>query len=169
MVTCKTITNCWKHAGILDPYAINSTEAPVDQSNEVQSAVSKLESTLKEFVKEVVPSKHATLTKEYLKVDAEKITEAEWSDSEILEQMDINRREKSGEDIPELEPSEPEPELIISLHEGCRMLMQLSALLQTWLGSEAEEARKVLPKLRYSLRREIQDGLAQTSIRKYFC
>ncbi|KAL5487738.1 hypothetical protein ACEPAI_5846 [Sanghuangporus weigelae] len=164
----KIVTNCWKHAGILDPYAINSMETPADQVDEVQAAVSQLESTLKEFVKEIVPLKHVVRVKDFLEVESEKITEAEWADGEILEQVELNRREANGEHIPELELPEPEPEPIISLHEACHVLTQLCTLLQTRMGTEAEEARMVLPKLRRSLRWEIQTSLAQTDIRGYF-
>ena len=166
-ITPKIVINCWKHAGILDASLIHIDPATNNDSG-VNQAITELMEAIKELFVHAVAAKDVPSTDELLEIDAKKIMEAEWMDAEILEQVEINSCEESGENIPELEEPRPDPEPLISLLEALRALLQLQHRFLTEVGPEYAEAQTLFPKLYQEIQKNITNSLKQTDIPSFF-
>lgn len=173
-VTSKTVANCWKHAGILEPEkgpseavsgASPSTQLAVDSG--VQEAVNALQSTLTNLAGQHVATANLPTAEELLNIAGEMVTEEVWSDNDIIEQVQLNAREESGEHVIELD-EDPEPAPVMSVASALSALADLNRFFQDRVGDEYAQARALVPKLRRDLRRELDSSREQADIRRYF-
>lgn len=165
-VTERTIANCWKHAGILHPSQVESTATnmPVPEVKEAESELSK---ALEEMVvTENVTSKNLLTVDELLDVEGEKVTEQELTLEELIEQHKLDTREANGEHIDELDDPEPVIEPLMSLSEACAQISALERLAKEG-GSDWDDARRFLPKLKRFIRKELNKGLKQSDLLGY--
>ncbi|KAH8109843.1 hypothetical protein DFH11DRAFT_1515139 [Phellopilus nigrolimitatus] len=168
-VSKSTVANCWKHADILSCEDQNTPVDPaLNNDSGITNAISELQGALDKLSVQHIAPKNVPTVEELLEVDGEITTEAEWTDTEILEQVDFNRREANGEHIPELDEPEPEPELVMSRSEACQALAKLDRFFQSCPGDNFAQARALFPKIRNELRRDINESLEQADIRKFF-
>ena len=105
---------------------------------------------------------------ELLKISDKKVTEAELTDKEILEQIEYDRKEANREHVPELEAPEPEPEPLISYSEAICTLAKLNTLFQSETGPDFTEAKVLLPKLTRTLCKKCNNTLEQADICSFF-
>ncbi|EJC98603.1 uncharacterized protein FOMMEDRAFT_161421 [Fomitiporia mediterranea MF3/22] len=151
------------------------TAIPIDPmlqqyTTRVTQAISELSAALEEVKLNgrTVLAMNIPTAEELLNILDKKITEAKWTDEEILEQVEYDKKESIGEHIPELEALEPEPEPLISYAEAVQLLSKLNTLFQSKIGAEFTEARALFPKLTRNLCKKINSSLEQTDIWLFF-
>ena len=162
-ITSTTVSNCWRHAGILGGPA-----------NIVDADVQAVELELKEALEKIVASENVTRRNitsinDLLDIEGEKQTESEWTVEELVEQQQFDKREENGEHIEDLDGDpEPEPEPDMTWAHASAAISALERLLHTHTGATPDEARIFLPKLQRFVRKEINSSLTQRNLLSYF-
>ena len=170
--TQKTVANCWRHAGILDPSQLGGGKEETNgKANEKVKEVEEAEEKLRETLESLVSSENITKKKilsvdELLDIPGEKETEQEYTIEELIEQHHLDEREAAGEHIAELDDPEPEKETPPSLSDACSMISALERLTKE-RGPDFEEARNLLPKLKQMLRKELNHSLHQSNLSQF--
>ena len=173
-VSDKTIANCWRHAGILEqtPALKPSEDPPADtnglstiQDAGVKEAVDGLNKALSDLAVQQVVLNDLPTADELLNIADENVTEAVWSDDDIIEQVQLNAREERGEHVQELDDDEPVP--IISASKALFMLSELDRFFQQNEGNECAKLRAAIPKARREIRREVERSKVQADIRSF--
>ena len=117
-----------------------------------------------------VLEKNVPTVNELINSEAEKVTEADWTDEDIVAQVEYNYLEAQGVTVEDLEPPEPEPEPEVSPKDALVAAAHLEQIAKSRAASkpEFEELRRLLPKVRRMLRKEAMDVLEQKDIRSFF-
>lgn len=155
-----TVQNCWRHTSILQvpdmqppefhpihPIPIDptlQTPGQAQESNDVVVAVAELDAALKRLAVDHVTKKDVMSADELLEVAGEKITEGEWTDQDIVDQIRIDQCESNGEDVPELDAEPLEPISPISITDANEAIKQLEKLFQTRPDRDFHDAQVLL-------------------------
>jgi hypothetical protein len=132
-------------------------------------AIKELDSALKELSINSILARNIIPSAELISVEAENVTEAEWTDEDIVEQVKFNQIEAEGGEVEELQ--EPPPlveEQRLSLKEACQMMTRLNDFFRVRNGGKFADARKLLTSVSRDLRAESMASLQQQGIGKYF-
>lgn len=166
-VTGSTIANCWRHAGILP-----TDDIPIDPAltnTAVDSSIAQLDAALNELAAAAILPRNVISSAKLVAMKEEVVTEEEWTDEDIVEQVRFDEIEAAGGVIEELQeplPQVEEPQM--SLTEACRALTRLDYLFRHRDGNDFIQARKLFTVLRMDLRAERAAALKQQGIESYF-
>lgn len=177
VVSTSTIVNCWKHTGIVSPRGPDgitilpsNPETPLKPSQaakdaadiSVTKALQMLQTVIDKLGSRRVGSENVLKAAEMVDVKEERVTEKEWTDEEIVMQVQAEAKEKAGESE---EDSDDEDEPALWSHS--RTLQALKELQRTALvrgGDEWVEAAKLLPRLIRCVRHDEQVSMRQTDL-----
>ena len=166
LITQETVTNCWKHSGILDPPTENIHSIdPINHDQGLHQAISQLQTAITSIAMTDIAPQNVPTVDEVLNVPSEQVTEEVWSDEDIIRQVQYNENTESEEMEEEQVVERRQP---ISLSEACRIINELSFLFETYAGSEYEQARSNLLKINRNFRNELTKSLKQGDIRSHF-
>jgi hypothetical protein len=167
-ITSKTVANCWTHTGILP--SDRDTEIPLDPallSVGTDDAIEQLNAALKELSINAIASRDVMSAAELVSLEAEKVTEEEWTDEDIVEQVKFDQVEAEGGEVEELQEP-PCEESVMSLKEACQALTCLDHLFRLRDGDNFASARRLFTSLRMDLRAERMALLQQQDLAQYF-
>ena len=165
-VSAATIANCWKHTQIL-PQLGQPSPAAYQDSTDAEDELSK---TLEEVAGCFIGKDNICGVADLVDDEEEKITEAEWTDEDILDQARRNLTEAAGGDDPDPEP-EPEP-----IREPFPFKDALKSLARIELYMQDEQpdsplTPKVLslfPHVRRELRKNDMESKKQVTLDSFF-
>lgn len=166
----ETVQNCWQHTGILGG-EMDKTDIPIDPAlltpgNQVVSAVAELGEALAKLNGDHIAKNDVLTAEEWLELPEEKITEGTWSDEDILEQYEINKREANGEHISELEVDpEPTPKPKVSLTQALEALDLYDRYLEDNPTTQSHELLLKHRALKRGMRLEVSSSLKQPPLK----
>lgn len=165
-VTSQTVANCWSHAGIL------ANEIPVDPdllNSSINDAMAKLEQAIQELSLTAIAQRDVLSAAELVSVEAEQVTEQEWTDEDIIQQVKFDQIEEDGGEVEELQDPLPvggtQP---MTLLEACQAITRLDHFLQHRTSKNISHARKLFASLRMDLRAERMESAQQQYLEQYF-
>ncbi|KAH8116527.1 hypothetical protein DFH11DRAFT_1506382 [Phellopilus nigrolimitatus] len=134
----------------------------------VEQAIDELQAALQKLsVSGAVTQRNLLTVEDLLDVAAENITEEEWTDDEIVDQVRINAVEASGGVVEGLDDSEHDAPLM-SLSAACQAITELERLCHRRSEPVFKQARGHLHQLRMKLRAEHTENLVQPNITQFF-
>lgn len=166
-VTKETVSNCWKHAGILSTADCNNTTSNlstpvVDPSvQELAAAVEKLS------LSGVLASRDVPTIEDLLDIEDEQITEAVWTDEEIVQQAHLEQQVEDGKDLEDMENDE-EVVPLLSNGAACQAISELIRLCDQRNEAIFHSARALLLSLGMQLRAESSAAMKQSEITQFF-
>lgn len=166
-VSQDTIKNCWQHAQILPG---STPDDMVADDNGTDKTVDELQVALEELsLSGAVRRKNLLTVDELLHVPGENITEAEWTEEEIVQQVVLEKAaQEGGKDSKDDSEGDDDYEPLMTARAACHALSELEHLCQAQTEHEYSEALPSLHKLSGLLRTQIESKKSQSRISSFF-
>ena len=168
-ISAFTVTNCWRHSGILNPNSKASTTG-ITSDDDITRIEKELSDELEKLVVvDMVTAQNCVTMHEFMEVDSEKETEDVWTVEDFIEQQQLDEWEANGEYIEELDGDLAlEDEHIMTLGEACLAVASLERFMHSHVGDMLEEAHQFLVRLKRYVRREMSASFQEQSILSFF-
>lgn len=165
-VSQDTIKNCWRHAKILPgsgPDDIEVDDATVDET------IEELQAALKELsLSGVVRKKNLMTVEELLNVAKENITEAEWTEDDIVQEILAEKAKEEGKEK-EADEDDGDYEPLMTMREASHALAELERLCQVHVDEpDFSQAIPILCKLRGNLQAKREARKSQKEIGEFW-
>lgn len=176
-ITRTTIRNCWKHTGILGGAKTDKTDTiPIDPTlltaeDQGKTAVSELDKALKKLNLKHVAKGDAMTAVEWLDMPDENVTEGVWTDEDVIQQVEINKREANGEHIAELDVDSRESEsksALVSPEEALSALEKLNQYLKENPSHQSDRHQTFNRHLQANIRLEQTSEMSQSRLHSFF-
>lgn len=167
-----TIVNCWKHTGITQTdHHSNSTqpsEVPASTTpNEPDASEQELATAIERLsVSGVVASRNVPTVEDLLDIEEEQVTEALWTDEDIVQQACLEQQVEDGRDIEEADSKDVAP--LISNGAACQAIAELLRICDQRSEATFQTARASLMSLGMQLRAERCATMKQSEITQFF-
>lgn len=152
-------------ANPIDPTLLT---AGVDK--DLDDAVADLDKAIKELTIDHLANCETLTAAELLDLPEERITEGEWTDEDIFNQVKVNNHEKNGEHVTELDDPEPEDSRLslMTKTQVIQAIKKLCQFLNTFPEPEYRHADIYLRQVNQKLQQEINSALVQTNLSHFF-
>lgn len=172
-ISKETIANCWKHTGIIcssEPNNSPKTSAIIapEVPPEVDKSVQELANAIERLATSgVVASRNVPAVEDLLNIEGEQITEALWTDEEIVEQACLEQQVEDGMEVQEVDCDE-EVAPLLSNGAACQAITELIRLCEHRNEDIFHSARTLLSNLGMHLRAERTAAMRQPEITQFF-
>lgn len=174
-ISNETIANCWKHTKIICSNDSELSNSPHTSSTKASEAPPEVDSSVKELANAierlstsgVVASRNVPTVKDLLDIEGEQITEALWTDEEIVEQACLEQQVEDGVDA---QDADCDDDVVPLLSNGaaCQAITELIRLCEHRNEDIFHSARSTLLNLGMRLRAERCAAMRQPEITQFF-
>ncbi|KAF8511335.1 hypothetical protein JB92DRAFT_3177430 [Gautieria morchelliformis] len=152
VITAETISACWKHTKIVNPRALDGSPLHTNSPSlphttivvvSVQMSIDLLQQAIDDLAKRKIGECNKLKAEEMVAMEGEMLTEKEWSDEDIVEQVIAD---VSPEEAMEVSDDEEHPPLMAPA-QALQAVRELQRYALAHSGPEWDDAAQLLPKL----------------------
>ena len=177
IVSGETVANCWKHTRIVTPRGDDGVtllpeselQLPSRDSStlaSVKKSIELLQRDLDRLALKKIGADNVMSASEMVNVSGEEITEMEWSDNEILDQIRSELNPVAELTGPVVDDDNEEPP-VFTPAKALQAIKELQRFAGVQSSKEWTEAGKLLPKLARSVHYEAQEALQQSDLSSF--
>lgn len=169
-ISPETVQNCWKHTGILQKPQADEMDIPIDpklmasQPSQTDTAIDELSKALEELNTNHVAKSEAMTAEEWIDLADERITEGQWSEDDLIQQVQLNKCKEMGEHIAKLDDPEPVLKPEVTHRQALDALDLFDRYLSEHPSSDSHRIQLIHWGIKHGLQNEIRLSLRQPKL-----